>query len=160
MNRCNGVKRLSNNPVFYCDSVTGLVTMLTSPSPTLPISSSGTAGRPTAMRPLSTPKTRSPPSPLPKSRLSSNTKSPIRRRITPLHRRDHQGHRSGLRLLAAHRSGQQSDHQRKRPHHPQPADPHLYKYQRLRHCGIQYCAGHQPCHRRLWQDRLHPQNGC
>lgn len=31
MNRCNGVKRLSNNPVFYCDSVTGLVTMLTSP---------------------------------------------------------------------------------------------------------------------------------
>lgn len=31
MNRCNGVKRLSNNPVFYCDSVTGLVTMLASP---------------------------------------------------------------------------------------------------------------------------------
>lgn len=31
MNRCNGVKRLSNNPVFCCDSVTGLVTMLTSP---------------------------------------------------------------------------------------------------------------------------------
>ena len=25
------MKRLSNNPVFYCDSVTGLVTMLTSP---------------------------------------------------------------------------------------------------------------------------------
>lgn len=34
MNRCNGVKRLSNNPVFYCDSVTGLVTML---PPLLPL---------------------------------------------------------------------------------------------------------------------------
>ena len=33
MNRCNGVKRLSNHQVFYYDSVAGLVTMLTSPFP-------------------------------------------------------------------------------------------------------------------------------